>query len=86
MPIFANARGQFTIAQPVRLPNALGKAGQAGSPPTQSLRRVERAQVAKIQSKIFERALIPETPQNLIFPIEMMNLTFELTMANIEGE
>src|SRR6266550_7485989 len=24
LPIFANARGQFTIAQPARLPNALG--------------------------------------------------------------
>ncbi len=27
-----------------------------------------------------------ETPQNPIFPIETMNLTFELPMANIEGE
>src|SRR6267143_3157271 len=54
LPIFANARGQFTIAQPVRLPNAPGKEGQAGSPRTQSLRRVQRAQGAETHSKIFE--------------------------------
>ena len=30
--------------------------------------------------------MIPETLRNPIFPIETMNLTFELTMANIEGE
>ena len=30
--------------------------------------------------------MIPETLQNPIFPIETMNLTFELPMANIDGE
>src|SRR6266436_8742500 len=86
LPIFANARGQFTIAQPVRLPNALGKEGQAGSHPTQICGEFKGPRARRLIPKYLSWALITEMCQNPIFPIETMNLTFKLTMANIEGE
>jgi hypothetical protein len=40
----------------------------------------------RLNPKYLSGALITEVRQKPIFPIETMNLTFELTMANIEGE
>jgi hypothetical protein len=57
-----------------------------GSRRTQSLQSVQRARGAKTQSKIFEQDQPKETLANPIFPIETMNLTLELPMANIFGE
>src|ERR1700730_6608709 len=41
LPIFVNARGQFTIAQPARLPNANGNDDRAGRHRKQRMQKVQ---------------------------------------------
>src|SRR5260370_26492490 len=77
LPIFANARGQFTIAQPAWLPNAAGNDGRAGRRRTQCPRKGQTTRGAKTQPYVFQRDLTRKMTKNPILPIETMNLTIE---------
>src|SRR6267378_2186167 len=72
LPIFANARGQFTIAQPVRLPNALGLERKVRQEALEHrvCGEFKGRRARRLIPKYLRRALIPETPQNPIFRIE----------------
>src|ERR1700687_1889559 len=74
LPIFANARGQFTISQPVLLTDARRNDGRAQRHPTQSSRRMQRTPTSTSR-----RDTARETPPgNANFPIEKIE-TMDLT-------
>src|SRR5467141_4172664 len=82
LPIFANARGQFTIAQPARPPNPNGNDGRAGRHRKQSTQKVHGA-AREEPRKAFRQDMTRKMPQNPILGIETMNLTIEPSMSNI---